>query len=121
VVEKLNLFLDLLQSYKVSLAAPRSGTEPVRMTLVMVVPSGRSPGEREEPERQTDRQTHTGRDRTPLGDRSRWGKLPDCWSLRVSSWTPTFLPECSRGGSCVKGDSSRSWGPDSVAVFSQGF
>lgn len=28
VVEKLNLFLDLLQSYKVSLAAACSGTEP---------------------------------------------------------------------------------------------
>ena len=28
VVEKLNLFLDLLQSYKVSLAAVCSGTEP---------------------------------------------------------------------------------------------
>ena len=28
VVEKLNLFLDLMQSYKVSLAAACSGTEP---------------------------------------------------------------------------------------------
>jgi hypothetical protein len=59
VVEKLNLFLDLLQSYKVSLAAPRSGTEN---DLGHGCPKWEKPGG-ERGARETDGQTDTHRQR----------------------------------------------------------